>query len=64
MHSPNSKYLCQAPDIAALGTTFIWWVKVRTYHLADNERIRYVLSHDHALQLELMGGKQNKQIGK
>ena len=54
-HSHYSIYLFCTLDIAAVGkylTFFImtWcYYEIRTYHLIDDERMRYVLSHDRGL---------------
>ena len=55
MHSLYSNYLCRAPDIAAVGTILTSlvmtqsWTEIKTYHLPDDEQMRYVLSHGRGL---------------
>ena len=52
---PHSNYLCRASDIVAVGTILTSLVmtrcrtEIRTYHLPDDERMRYVLSHGRGL---------------
>ena len=57
----NSFMASGAPNIAAVGTIFLTSLvitrcqaDIRTYHLPDDERMRYVLSHGRRVQEQLL----------